>query len=163
VKTTVHLFHFPAAGEQSVRGSSSPFVVGFNDQLDVYLSEPGSLAADTADRLHEVFIDVVRRGDLDGSEHVVQLLRGQHPSSFEIGQEVTDGTTNLGTYAGIHEVEIPDKTIGVVPIESGGWTFSVISLGSIVGFGSRGRYSSISEAVRAARQMHADANIEVRQ
>ncbi|NMM01595.1 hypothetical protein HHL24_27110 [Paraburkholderia sp. RP-4-7] len=161
MRTTVHLFHFPPASERSAHGAASAFVVGVNDQLDVYLSEPHTLAADSANLLQDVLVDVLRRGDLDDSEHVARLLRGKHPSDFEIGEEVDDGTENHGTYAGIHEVDIPDRTICIVPIESGGWSFSVTSSSGASAFGSRGHYATISEAVRAARQMHGDANIEV--
>ena len=82
VHVDIHVFHFEAS-DDPVSGAPYPYVVGFDDDVGVYLSEPNALAADTADRLPDVFIDVLQRGDLDGSEHVAHLLQGRHPTAAQ--------------------------------------------------------------------------------
>jgi hypothetical protein len=155
------LFHFEAS-DDPVNGAPYPYVVGFDDNVGVYMSEPDALAAETADRLPHVFIDVLQRGDLDVSEHVTLLLQGRHPSDFDIGEHVIDGGKNRGIYAGMHEVELPDIFVEVFQHAGGAWSFTVTSTpASTVGFGSRAAFTSWMDAVRAARQSRPTANIIV--
>lgn len=161
MKKTIHLFHFEAS-DDPVSGAPYPYVVGFDDDVDVYLSEPNALAADTADRLPDVFIDVLQRGDLDGSEHVAHLLQGRHPSDFDVGERVSDGGKNLGSYAGLHEVELPDVFINVFQSAGGVWSFTITStVARTAVFGSHAAFMSWIDAVRAARQSRPIANIIV--
>jgi hypothetical protein len=160
MRPRIHLFHFESS-DHPVNGSPWPYVIGFDDQLGVYMSEPDALAAESADRLQDVFIDVLRRADLDDNKHVTHLLQGKHPCQFKIGEQVNDGGTNPGTYAGLFDVELPEKTITVVPVGPGGWTFRVTSSRRASAIGSRGQYASEMDAVRAARRSHAGANVVI--
>ena len=160
MRPRIHLFHFESS-DHPVSGSPWPYVIGFDDQFGVYMSEPDALAAESADRLQDVFIDVLRRADLDDNELVTHLLQGKHPCQFRLGEQVSDGGTNPGTYAGLFEVELPEKTITVVPVGPGGWTFRVTSSRHAMVIGSRGQYASEMDAVRAARRSHAGANVVI--
>jgi hypothetical protein len=104
---SLHVFYFAPDDTCAWNGSEEAYVLGLDNDHQVYFSDVGQPIARTSDTLTLSTLTLRRMFERDFFEHMTPILNGKRASEFEVGEPMfSDGTANVGIYLGLHDVVV---------------------------------------------------------